>query len=87
MRSFEQDIEQRAFAAYFRFTENALQPSRNLSGEETVNGKRYVVLRNTNGILAVYRVKPDGALKGLKRWPAALDADGVVANVGEVIHG
>jgi hypothetical protein len=36
-------------------------------------GKRYVVLRNTKGVLAVYRVRNDGILKGLRRWPAALE--------------
>ena len=34
---------------------------------------RYVVLRNVNGILSVYRVRNDGKLKGLRRWPAALN--------------
>lgn len=39
-----------------------------------VNGRRYVVLCNERGIFAVYRVrKPDGILKGLKRWPKELD--------------
>jgi hypothetical protein len=35
-------------------------------------GRRYVVLSNANGILAAYRVRPDGILKRLKRWPPEL---------------
>ena len=49
-----------------------MQPSKD-SGVQEINGKRYVVLRNLGGILAVYRVRTDGILKGLKRWPKELD--------------
>ena len=49
-----------------------MQPSKD-SGVQEVNGKRYVVLRNVNGIMAVYRVRTDGILKGLKRWPKELE--------------
>ena len=67
----------RAFAAYFRAsadgTQETVQPS-NDSDIETVNERDYVVLRNVNGILAVYRVRRhDGVLKRLKRWPSALE--------------
>jgi hypothetical protein len=30
-------------------------------------------LRNVRGIMAVYRVRNDGALKRLKRWPEGLN--------------
>jgi hypothetical protein len=43
------------------------------SGPTEHDGKRYIVLRNVNGILAVYRVRTSGALKRLARWPAALE--------------
>jgi hypothetical protein len=33
----------------------------------------YVVLRDGSRTLAVYRIKNDGHLHRLKRWPAALD--------------
>ncbi len=38
-------------------------------------GKHYVVLnlKNVNGILAVYRVRNTGVLKGLKRWPQEIE--------------
>lgn len=49
-----------------------IQPSKD-SGVQEVNGRKYVVLRNVAGILAVYRVRTDGILKGLKRWPKELD--------------
>ena len=32
-----------------------------------------MVLRNLNGVLKVYRVRRDGVLKGLKRYPATFD--------------
>jgi hypothetical protein len=49
------------------------QPSTSDSGTEIHSGKRYVVLRNSKGTLAVYRVRHDGRLKSLKRWPRLLN--------------
>jgi hypothetical protein len=66
------DPTRRAFAAWFR-TGGIDQPG-NDSGEVEHDGKSYVVLRNVNGILAVYRIRPSGMLKRMRRWPAALDA-------------
>jgi hypothetical protein len=40
----------------------------------SIADKSYVALRNVNGMLAVYRVRNNGALKRLKRWPAELEA-------------
>lgn len=37
-------------------------------------GRSYVVLDNANGILAVYRIRDDGVLKRLRRWPPELGA-------------
>lgn len=48
-------------------------PSRYDSGVEEVEKLSYVVLRNSNRTLAVFRVRNDGMLKRLKRYPAALD--------------
>ena len=63
----------RAQAAYFRSEgEGACIPrgeSDLLCDEE---GKYYVALSNCNGVLAVYRVRNDGMLKRLKRWPRAI---------------
>lgn len=70
------DLLQRAMAAYFRHYPDAsiTQPDSTASGETEHDGKLYVVLRNCNGVLAVYRVRPDGILKRLKRWPAEIEA-------------
>lgn len=56
-----------AAMADFLSTAGAPQPSSE-SASETVGGRDYVVLRNLNGILAVYRVLPNG-IKRLQRWP------------------
>lgn len=66
------DLTQRAIAAHLR-QPGALQPSYGLSGPATAAGREFVVLRNTGGVLAVYRVLPvSRTLKRLKRWPAVL---------------
>jgi hypothetical protein len=40
---------------------------------EEEGGKAYVVLRASGGdVLAVYRVRIDGVLKRLRRWPAGV---------------
>lgn len=66
----DSELLRRAMAAWFR-SGGTDQPS-NDSHVEVLNGLRYVVLVNTNGVLAVYRVKNDGLLRVLTRWPAAL---------------
>lgn len=45
------------------------------SGTCNVRGKLYVRLSDRHHLLAVYRVKPDGVLRRLVRWPKALEAD------------
>jgi hypothetical protein len=68
------DLIRRAYAAYFRRNgSRATVPSSTDSAVEEVDGKSYVVLRNLSGTLAVYRVKVDGQLKFLVRWPSELD--------------
>jgi hypothetical protein len=72
----------RAFAAFFRAAaiqgEAVLNPPSTGSEVVDLGGKRYAVLRNANlrsadGILAVYRIRNDGVLKRLKRWPSGLE--------------
>ena len=48
------------------------QPS-SASGLEEIDGLGMLVLRNVDGILAVYRVRNDGKLEALKRGPASLE--------------
>ena len=66
----------RAMRAYFmsaaREGYRADQPADGSSGPQQIDGHWYVALRNVRGVLAVYRVKNDGALRRLRRWPAEL---------------
>jgi len=71
MKLVTEQLTRRAMAAYSR-AGHADQPSANDSDVETVDGLDYCVLRNASGVLAVYRVRNDGMLKILKRWPAAI---------------
>ena len=49
-------------------------PSEALSVQVTLpDGKGYVVLANSYTVLGVYRIRPHGALKLLKRWPKAVE--------------
>jgi hypothetical protein len=72
----DEDLLRRGFAAYFRGGAGEIpqQPS-NDSAVERVNGLTYVVLRNSYRTLSVYRVKNDGLLRRLARWPAELDQE------------
>jgi hypothetical protein len=62
--------EVRALEAYFRSggTEQTTSPQ-----TFEIVGKSYVVLNNVRGILAVYRIKPNGCLRRLVRYPRALN--------------
>jgi hypothetical protein len=67
------DPVDRAHAAYYAHPWGDVldQPSR--GGElVTHEGKQYVVLSNSHRTLAVYRVRPSGQLKRLRRWPVAV---------------
>ncbi len=69
----------RAFAAYYRsghsdgLTDTEITIPSNSSYLCEFDGKQYVVLNNINGVLAVYRVRNNGVLKGLRRWPAEIE--------------
>lgn len=71
------DLASRAFAAYFR----QMPDGYTLAQPQATPwiglwaGKQYVVLGNGNGVLAVYRVRPSGALKRLVRWPKEVGAN------------
>lgn len=67
------ELLNRAIRAYYIATKKeggAVDQPANDSGIFKKVGKRYVVLRNVRGVLAVYRIRNDGLLKRLKRWPA-----------------
>ncbi|MCE9665958.1 hypothetical protein LY622_21235 [Halomonas sp. M5N1S17] len=61
------DLTRRAMAAHFR-AGNRDQPG-NDSDVMEIEGRVYVVLRNVNGILNVYRLTSQGKLRVLRRWP------------------
>jgi hypothetical protein len=75
----DNELVRRAMAAYYRsghregLADEQITIPANTSDVHERSGKRYVVLENVNGILAVYRVRNDGVLKGLKRWPKELE--------------
>ena len=73
-------LTDRAKAAYYRNGKKEIDGwvRRGPDRVETVehDGLFYIRLSNVNGILAVYRVRSVGGelvLKGLKRWPKALE--------------
>ena len=66
-------LVKRAIAAYVRTSEAASPEMPSDSGVADLDGKIYVVLENASRILAVYRVRNDGMLKRLRRWPIELD--------------
>jgi len=76
MAQTDEQLLGRAIAAHYQASARegvpADQPASGSSGVEEVGGKQYVVLRNARGILRVYRVRNDGVLKGLRRWPKEL---------------
>ena len=68
----EREYVKRATAAWFR-NGGKDQPA-GTSGVRDYNDKAYVVLENVRGTLAVFRIKPDGRLRHLRRWPAEITA-------------
>ena len=63
--------EARAFAAYLR-SEGAEQTEQTTTQTIKIAAKAYVVLSSANGLLAVYRIKPDGNVRRMVRYPKAL---------------
>lgn len=68
LHDLDEHFTRRAFAAWFR-SGGTDQPGAG-SGVVDHEDKHYVVLRNVNGVLAVYRIRTSGQLKRLRRWPA-----------------
>ena len=67
------DPVDRAVAAYYRTGGSSVPHPSNNPAVVKHNGKQYVVLDNVNGVLAVYRIRNNGYLKQLKRWPPELE--------------
>jgi hypothetical protein len=72
-----EEVMQRAYTAWHRACKRNgwtfQQPSDRKSMLEEHNGKLYAVLRGGGTVYQVYRVRNDGMLKGLKRWPKEID--------------
>ena len=71
VRFDDDEIKRRAMAAWFR--SGGFDQPANYSSVERAGGKDYVVLRNVRGVMAVYRIRNDGVLKRLKRWPEEIE--------------
>ena len=66
----DEAMVRRAMSAWFRTPSRETdQPSAALSTVERVGNFSYVVLRNVAGVMVVYRIKTDGALKRLIQIP------------------
>lgn len=67
------DTLNRAFRAYLATDGVAApQPIERHSAELKLNGLRYVVLSDGAHVVAVYRIKNNGALRRMKEWPIGL---------------
>lgn len=67
--SSNEDLTRRAMVAFFRAPDRYNeQPDLARSSVDAVGDRQYVVLRNVNGVLAVYRIK-SGVLRRLIRIP------------------
>jgi len=67
-------IVRRALAAWYSTdeTEAPGHPDPAASHHVRLHGHEYVVLRDGYSLLAVYRLRNDGKLKRLRRWPGEL---------------
>lgn len=70
----------RAMAAYYRSDAQSLVtaaakdfPNHKSSVVREEDGLRYIFLRSSENVLAVYRIDNTGRLKSLKRWPRGTD--------------
>jgi hypothetical protein len=72
------DLLTRAYYSYLhacvRSEKPTLFPDPSLSAHETFNIKQYVALRDRKGkILALYRIRGNGTLRRVRRWPSAME--------------
>lgn len=73
LRLEDEEYVRRAIAAYFRSSGPGQPMPANTSSVVEHEDKFYVELHNVNGTLAVYRIRNDGILKRLKRWPKEVE--------------
>mgnify|MGYP001216166751 CR=1 FL=1 len=80
--TFQDDLLRRAVSAWFKHGKGYPlheQPSASLSTVEEADGHTYIILRNVNGIITVYRFKNNGVLKRLVRIPKAFRSESAEA--------
>lgn len=70
----DDDLIVAAVASYAKMDPAAPQPSLAGSDVEAADGVRHVLLRNSGGLLAVYRQQADGWLRRLEVWPEQFDS-------------
>jgi hypothetical protein len=67
----------RALAAWYRGSTTGIArqyPSEGMCTQVTLpDGKAYVVLANSYQVLGVYRIRPNGVLRLMKKWPKAVE--------------
>lgn len=64
-------IVRRAIGAWYRSGEEIIPNNHSYVASDS-HGREYAVLINVNGPLAVYRLRNDGRLKRLRRWPSEI---------------
>ena len=71
----EEDLVRRAMVAWIRGGGSGVDMPANTSSVEEWDGKLYVRLEGAqgDGPLAVYRLRQDGILKRMKRWPVEVE--------------
>ena len=67
----EQEYVRRAIAAWF--SSGGTDMPSNSSSVQEYKDRYYVELHNENGTMAVYRIRNDGILKAMKRWPPEVE--------------
>ena len=63
------DVVSRALSAYYKTVTNTVYKDLVIPHLVVVKEKEYIVIENAAEILAVYRVRPNGLLKRMKRYP------------------
>ncbi len=68
----DDEVIARAVRAYFRRGGEGIPQPSSASQVEEHDGKRWAVLRNVNGLLSVYRVRPNGRLQFVDLHPKSI---------------
>ena len=75
----DKNLARRALAAYFRTGGDEQTSTADVVEHEGLN---YVVLSSATSTLAVYRIRNDGVLRRMRRWPPAIENVSATTNEG-----